>query len=368
MAISKIEEIIEDFRQGKMVILMDDEDRENEGDILMAASMVRPEDINFMARYGRGLICLTLSKARCKQLNLPLMVDKNEAQFSTAFTVSIEAAEGVTTGISAADRARTVQAAVAPDAKPSDVVQPGHIFPLMAQDGGVLTRNGHTEAGCDLARLAGLEPAAVIVEILNEDGTMARRPDLEIFAEQHGIKLGTIADLIEYRNQHETTIQKVSQCHMPTEYGEFELTTFRDTIDNQLHFALSKPPKDPSKPVLVRVHLHDYLNDVLNCQRGTAGSWPLDKAMRRINEEGGIIVVIGHQTGEAELLARLDHYAAVDAGSTTEVCKPNIASRRVGVGSQILKAMGVKQIRLLSSPKRYALSGFGLEVTEYISE
>ncbi len=368
MAISKIEEIIEDFRQGKMVILMDDEDRENEGDILMAASMVRPEDINFMARYGRGLICLTLSKARCKQLNLPLMVDKNEAQFSTAFTVSIEAAEGVTTGISAADRARTVQAAVAPDATPSDVVQPGHIFPLMAQDGGVLTRNGHTEAGCDLARLAGLEPAAVIVEILNEDGTMARRPDLEIFAQQHGIKLGTIAELIEYRNQHETTIQKVSQCKMPTEYGEFELTTFRDTIDNQLHFALSKPQKDPSKPVLVRVHLHDYLNDVLACQRGTAGSWPLDKAMRLIDEEGGIIVVIGHQTGEDELLARLDHYAAVDAGETTEVCKPKAASRRVGVGSQILKAMGVKQMRLLSSPKRYALSGFGLEVTEYISE
>ncbi|WP_024871306.1 bifunctional 3,4-dihydroxy-2-butanone-4-phosphate synthase/GTP cyclohydrolase II [Tolumonas lignilytica] len=368
MAISKIEEIIEDFRQGKMVILMDDEDRENEGDILMAASMVRPEDINFMARYGRGLICLTLSKARCQQLNLPLMVDKNEAQFSTNFTVSIEAAEGVTTGISAADRARTVQAAVAPDAKPTDVVQPGHIFPLMAQDGGVLTRNGHTEAGCDLARLAGLEPAAVIVEILNEDGTMARRPDLEKFAAEHGLKLGTIADLIEYRNQHETTVQKISQCQMPTEYGEFELTTFRDTIDNQLHFALSKPAKDPSQPVLVRVHLHDYLNDVLNCQRGNLRSWPLDKAMSRINDEGGIIVIIGHENTQEELLARLEHYSAVDAGQTTESCKPKAASRRVGVGSQILKAMGVTQMRLLSSPKRYVLSGFGLEVVEYISE
>jgi 3,4-dihydroxy 2-butanone 4-phosphate synthase / GTP cyclohydrolase II len=368
MAISKIEEIIEDFRQGKMVILMDDEDRENEGDILMAASMVRPEDINFMARYGRGLICLTLSKARCQQLNLPLMVDKNEAQFSTNFTVSIEAAEGVTTGISAADRARTIQAAVAHDAKPSDVVQPGHIFPLMAQDGGVLTRNGHTEAGCDLARLAGLEPAAVIVEILNEDGTMARRPDLEKFAAEHGLKLGTIAELIEYRNQHETTIQKVSQCHMPTEYGDFELTTFRDTIDNQVHFALSKPQKDPSKPVLVRVHLHDYLNDVLNCQRGDLRSWPLDKAMIRINEEGGIVVIIGHENSQQDLLARIEHYSAVDAEQLTEICKPKSASRRVGVGSQILKAMGVKQMRLLSSPKRYVLSGFGLEVVEYISE
>jgi len=368
MAISKIEEIIEDFRQGKMVILMDDEDRENEGDILMAASMVRPEDINFMAKYGRGLICLTLSKARCKQLNLPLMVDKNEAQFSTNFTVSIEAAEGVTTGISAADRARTVQAAVAADAKPSDVVQPGHIFPLMAQDGGVLTRNGHTEAGCDLARLAGLEPAAVIVEILNEDGTMARRPDLELFAAEHGIKLGTIAELIEYRNQHETTIQKVSQCHMPTEYGDFELTTFRDTIDNQVHFALSKPQTDPTKPVLVRVHLHDYLNDVLNSQRGDLRGWPLDKAMSRINEEGGIVVIIGHDNSQQDLLARIEHYSAVDAGQSAEICKPKSASRRVGVGSQILKAMGVKQMRLLSSPKRYVLSGFGLEVVEYISE
>jgi 3,4-dihydroxy 2-butanone 4-phosphate synthase/GTP cyclohydrolase II len=368
MAISKIEEIIEDFRQGKMVILMDDEDRENEGDILMAASMVRPEDINFMAKYGRGLICLTLSKARCQQLNLPLMVDKNEAQFSTNFTVSIEAAEGVTTGISAADRARTVLAAVAPDAKPSDVVQPGHIFPLMAQDGGVLTRNGHTEAGCDLARLAGMEPAAVIVEILNEDGTMARRPDLEVFAAEHGLKLGTIAELIEYRNQHETTIQKVSQCHMPTEYGDFELTTFRDTIDNQVHFALSKPQQNPTKPVLVRVHLHDYLNDVLNSQRGDLRSWPLDKAMSRINEEGGILVIIGHDNSQQDLLSRIDHYAAVDAGHSTEVCSPKSASRRVGVGSQILKAMGVKQMRLLSSPKRYVLSGFGLEVVEYISE
>ena len=226
MALSTTQEIIADIKAGKMVILMDDEDRENEGDLIMAASCVRPEDINFMARYGRGLICLTLTRDRCKQLALPLMVDRNNAQFSTAFTVTIEAAEGVTTGISAADRAVTVQAAVAPNAKAADLVQPGHIFPLMAQDGGVLTRAGHTEAGCDLARLAGYEPASVIVEILNEDGTMARRPDLELFAEQHGIKLGTIADLIEYRNQHETTVEKVAECKLPTEFGEFDLITF----------------------------------------------------------------------------------------------------------------------------------------------
>ncbi len=238
----------------------------------------------------------------------------------------------------------------------------------MAQDGGVLTRNGHTEAGCDLARLAGLEPAAVIVEILNEDGTMARRPDLEKFAEEHQIKLGTIADLIEYRNQNETTVVQVSQCLLPTEQGEFQLTTFRDTVDKQIHFAMSKPAKDPSQPVLVRVHLHDYITDVLGSTRGQLRSWPLDKAMARIQEEGGIVVVIGNDNPQEEMLARIQHYAAVDAGETAEATKSRFASRRVGVGSQILKAMGVTKMRLLSSPKRYNLSGFGLEVTEYISE
>ena len=267
MALSTTAEIIEEFRQGKMVILMDDEDRENEGDLIMPASMVRPEDINFMARFGRGLICLTLTKARCQRLNLPLMVGNNGAQVSANFTVSIEAAEGVSTGISAADRARTVLAAVAPEATANDVVQPGHIFPLMAQEGGVLTRAGHTEAGCDLARLAGFEPAAVIVEILNEDGTMARRPDLEKFAAEHGIKLGTIADLIEYRNQHETTVEEVARCQLPTEYGVFELVTFRDTIDSQLHFALCKGELNGAVAPLVRVHLHDYFSDVLLTDR-----------------------------------------------------------------------------------------------------
>ena len=240
MAFNTTQEIIEDIRQGKMVILMDDEDRENEGDLIMAAEHVTPEAINFMVTHARGLVCLPMTQERCRTLNLPLMVDKNEAQFSTNFTVSIEAATGVTTGISAADRATTIKAAVAKDAKATDIVQPGHIFPLIAKDGGVLNRAGHTEAGVDLPRLAGLEPAGVIVEILNEDGTMARRPELEKFAEKHNLKIGTIADLIEYRNLNETTIQKVAQCNMPTEYGDFELHTFKDSIDNQLHFALKK--------------------------------------------------------------------------------------------------------------------------------
>src|SRR5690606_17650026 len=273
---------IADMKAVKMVNLMDDEDSENEGDLIMAASCVRPEDINFMARYGRGLICLTLTRARCKQLALPLMVDRNNAQFSTAFTVTIEAAEGVTTGISAADRAVTVQAAVAPDAKAADLVQPGHIFPLMAQDGGVLTRAGHTEAGCDLARLAGYEAASVIVEILNEDGTMARRPALESFAAQPGIKLGTIADLIEHRNRHDATVAKVAECKLPTECGELDLIALRDPIDNQVRFALKKGEVGAGQPALVRVHLHDVLSDLLQADRHAARSWPLPKSMARI--------------------------------------------------------------------------------------
>ncbi|MGO1246151.1 MAG: bifunctional 3,4-dihydroxy-2-butanone-4-phosphate synthase/GTP cyclohydrolase II [Oceanisphaera sp.] len=367
MALSNTQDIIDDIRQGKMVILMDDEDRENEGDLIMASHHVRPEDINFMAKYGRGLICLTLTEARCRQLDIPQMVSNNTEQFSTAFTVSIEAAEGVTTGISAADRARTVQAAVAPEAKPSDLVQPGHIFPLKAQNGGVLTRAGHTEAGCDLARLAGLEPSAVIVEILNEDGTMARRPDLEVFAKEHDIKLGTIADLIEYRNQHETTIEQVSRCNLPTEFGDFELVTFRDTIDNQVHFALKKGEVNAEEPTLVRVHIHDMFTDVLMTDRHSARTWPLNKSMQRIANEGGVMVILGREETPDHLLSLVRQFEAVDKGKRPAAAKWQGTSRRVGVGSQILQAMGVGKMKLLSSPKRYhALSGFGLEVVEYI--
>lgn len=336
-------EIIEDIRQGKMVILMDDEDRENEGDLVMAAEYITPDAVNFMATHGRGLICLTLTKKRCEQLKLPLMVDKNLSPFATAFTLSIEAAEGVTTGISAADRARTVKAAVARDAKPSDIVYPGHIFPLMAQDGGVLVRAGHTEAGCDLARLAGLEPAAVIVEILNEDGTMARRPDLEIFANKHGIKIGTIADLIEYRNLHETTIEQVASCQLPTEFGEFKLVTFRDTIDNQIHFALIKGAIDAEQPTLVRVHLHNTFSDLLLSDRGANRSFSLHSAMKRIAEEGGVLVLLGKNESSEELMQMVQNFEAEDKGekARTELWKGT--SRNVGVGSQILASLGVKK-------------------------
>ncbi len=362
-------EIIDDIRHGKMVILMDDEDRENEGDLVMAAEYVTPEAINFMATHGRGLICLTLTRKRCQQLDLQLMVDKNKSPFATAFTVSIEAAEGVTTGISAADRARTVKAAVARDAKPSDIVQPGHIFPLMAQDGGVLVRAGHTEAGCDLARLAGLEPAAVIVEILNEDGTMARRPDLEVFAEKHGIKIGTIADLIEYRNLNETTIEQVARCQLPTAVGDFELVTFRDTIDGQLHFALVKGQIQPEQPTLVRVHLQDTFSDLLLSNRGANRSFSLHSAMSRIQQEGGVLVLLGKQDSSDDLVQLVQYFAAQDAGQNPRSPSWKGTSRNVGVGSQILASLGVRKMRLLSQPKKYhALSGFGLEVVDYVCE
>ncbi|KIO36261.1 MULTISPECIES: bifunctional 3,4-dihydroxy-2-butanone-4-phosphate synthase/GTP cyclohydrolase II [unclassified Shewanella] len=367
MALHSIEAIIEDIRLGKMVILMDDEDRENEGDLIMAANLVTPEAINFMATYGRGLICQTMTKARCEQLNLPLMVSNNNAQFSTNFTVSIEAAEGVTTGISAYDRAVTVQAAVARDAKPSDIVQPGHIFPLMAQEGGVLIRAGHTEAGCDLARLAGHEPSAVIVEILNEDGTMARRPDLEVFAEKHGLKIGTIADLIEYRNTKETTVVREAKCKLPTRFGEFDMITYRDTIDNQLHYVLVKGEVEAN--ALVRVHLQNTFNDLLHSERDEKRSWPLEKAMARIADEGGVLVVLGHQQSNEELIAKVKAFEAEDKGEIGAPAPWQGTSRQVGVGSQILADVGVTSMRLLSSPKRYhSLSGFGLEVTEYIAE
>ncbi len=369
MAISSAQEIIDDIRQGKMVVLMDDEDRENEGDLIIAAEAITPEAINFMATHGRGLICLTLTQQRCQQLGLPLMVSDNNAQFSTAFTVSIEASEGVTTGISAADRARTVQAAVAPNANAADLVQPGHVFPLMAQEGGVLTRAGHTEAGCDLARLGGFNPSSVIVEILNEDGTMARRPDLEVFCDKHGIKLGTIADLIEYRNLNETTIERVAECTLPTEFGEFDLVTYRDTIDNQIHYAMRKG-EISANPTLVRVHLQDTFTDLLRSDRTAERSWGLTRAMSRISEEGGVLVILGKEETPDSIINKVKAFEAQDKGEKPAGAKWQGTSRRVGIGSQILADLGVKQMRLLSSStKRYhALSGFGLNVVEYVTE
>jgi 3,4-dihydroxy 2-butanone 4-phosphate synthase/GTP cyclohydrolase II len=368
MALNATEEIIEDLRAGKMVIIMDDEGRENEGDLVMAGECVRPDDINFMARFGRGLICLTLTRERCRQLRLPLMVQDNQASHSTAFTVSIEAAHGVTTGISAADRAATVQAAVKADARPEDIVQPGHIFPLMARAGGVLTRAGHTEAGCDLARLAGFEAASVIVEILNEDGTMARRPDLEVFAREHGLKIGTIEDLIRYRVQNEKTVERVAESRFPTEFGEFRLIAFRDRIDGQDHLALVRGEPAGEHPTLVRVHVQNTLCDVLGSTLGRG--WPLRDAIRRVAQEGeGVVVVIR----EPEDLARdVQHVEQLQAeasqprqGDDSE--RPQTL-RTYGIGAQILHDLGVRKMRILSAPKiMHGLGGFDLEVVEYVS-
>ena len=370
MPFNTTEELIEDIKAGKMVILLDDEDRENEGDLVMAACHVQPEHINFMASHARGLICLTLTRERCQQLNLPLMVDNNLAQHGTNFTLSIEAAEGVSTGISAADRARTVQAAVAPNALPTDIVQPGHIFPLMAADGGVLNRAGHTEAGCDLARLAGVEPAAVIVEILNEDGTMARRPELEAYAERHGLKIGTIADLIEYRNLNETTVSKLNECQWPTPYGDFVMHSFQDTIDNELHYALVLGDVDNGEPVLTRVHLANIFSDMLFGERAAKRSWPLDQAIARVAEEGrGIVLVIGNHEPLHSISEQLNRFAREDKGEQVPAKNLKEASRRVGIGSQILASLGANQLKLLSPERKYhALSGFKIEIVEFIDQ
>ncbi len=368
MPLNSIEKIIEDIRQGRMVILMDDEDRENEGDLIMAASLVRPEDINFMARYGRGLICLTLTRERCQQLRLPLMVTDNNEKHSTNFTVSIEAARGVTTGISAYDRAHTVRTAVAPDATPADLVQPGHIFPLMAQPGGVLTRAGHTEAGCDLTRLAGLEPAAVIVEILNEDGSMARRPDLEVFAREHGLKMGTIADLIHYRLQTEPTVERVAECRMPTEFGEFRLVAYRDLLERELHLALVKGEIEPETPTLVRVHMQHTLCDLFGNQRDCG--WPLRDALAHISEKGsGIAIVLRQQESAEELIRHIKDYQLADDGVVLPHQEKATDLRTYGIGAQILIDLGVRRMRVMSSPKKmHGLSGFGLEVEGYESQ
>jgi 3,4-dihydroxy 2-butanone 4-phosphate synthase/GTP cyclohydrolase II len=365
MQLNTVEELVEDIRQGKMVILMDDEDRENEGDLVIAGVHVRPEDINFMAKNARGLICLTLTHERCEQLDLPLMVGRNGTELGTNFTVSIEAAEGVTTGISAADRARTVRVAVDAEAKPRDIVQPGHIFPLMAQPGGVLHRAGHTEAGCDLARLAGLEPAAVIVEIMNEDGTMARRPDLEKFAEEHDLKIGTIADLIQYRMVHEKTVEKVSEHTLPTWYGDFQMVAFRDVVDDLTHVCLVKGTIDPEKTTTVRVHQVDPLRDVMSAKIDGRTGWNMHRVLAELSEQdAGVVIVLGQDYKSNELLDQIQDYFE---GQRRPFTMNGPAYRNIGTGSQILRELGVRKMRLLSSPMRFnALSGFDLEIEEYV--
>ncbi|OQW40450.1 MAG: 3,4-dihydroxy-2-butanone-4-phosphate synthase [Proteobacteria bacterium SG_bin4] len=362
MNISAIQDIIADLKRGKMVILVDEEDRENEGDLVLAADFVTPEAINFMATHGRGLICLTLTEERCQQLDLPLMVSANRSPLGTNFTLSIEAASGVTTGISAADRACTVQAAVKADAKPQDIVQPGHIFPLMAQKGGVLVRAGHTEAGCDLARLAGLTAASVICEILKEDGSMARLPDLIEFAKKHQLKIGAIADLIEYRSQTESLVTRVAERVIQTMHGEFVLTAFRDEIANTIHLALVKGVIDPSAETLVRVHEPLSVIDLLDVHDNTH-SWSIHDAMKLIAEAGhGVVVLLHRKESAAKLLERIQKKEAHDHSPIKTDLRDH------GIGAQILKDLNVGKMRLMAAPRKMpSVTGFGLEVTSYVN-
>jgi len=367
--LAPIAELIDDIRQGKMVILMDDEDRENEGDIIMAAEKVQAEHINFMARHARGLICLPMTRERCEQLNLPLMVRDNGSGFGTKFTLSIEATAGVTTGISAADRARTVQAAVAANAKPTDIVQPGHIFPLMAEPGGVLRRAGHTEAACDLSALAGCDPSGVICEIMNDDGSMARRPELEVFALTHGIKMGTIADLIHYRIVNEQTVDHLEALPQPTVYGDMTLHVFRDRIQGAHHLALVNGQPTPDQPTTVRVHLADTLRDIMGLMKDGQGRWDAQRSLAEIaGSAPGVFVLIDDARPHQDLKDQLD--ILLDRVRQPRTSDSDGAGNylTIGTGSQILRHLGVGKMRLLSSPWKFsALSGFDLEVVERLN-
>ncbi|MFA6061171.1 MAG: bifunctional 3,4-dihydroxy-2-butanone-4-phosphate synthase/GTP cyclohydrolase II [Gallionella sp.] len=357
--ISPVEEIVAEIRKGNMVILVDEEDRENEGDLVFAAEFATAEKINFMARHGRGLICLTLTEAHCRQINLPLMVQENGLQLATNFTMSIEAATGVTTGISAGDRARTVLVAADKNAKPADIVQPGHIFPLRAQNGGVLVRAGHTEAGCDLAQLAGLTPASVICEILKDDGEMARLPDLIEYAKLHGLKIGTIADLIEHRSQHEKLVERVSRRKIQTAYGEFDLATYVDKTTQRTHLALVKGDINQGVETLVRVHEPLSVMDFME-QKTAGSSTSVHQAMTKMaGADASVLVLLHRAETPADLLAR----ASGDAGG-----HGHWDPRSYGIGAQILRDLNVGKMRLLATPhKMPSMAGFGLEVVGYAS-
>jgi len=364
MHFDSIETLLDDVRRGRMIVMLDDEDRENEGDLIMAASMVRPEDINFMARYGRGLICLSLTRERCKQLGLQLMVRDTDRHHQTNFTVSIEAAEGVTTGISAYDRAHTIRTAVRPDAGPDDLNQPGHVFPLMAQPGGVLARAGHTEASLDLALLAGLEPAGVLVEILNEDGTMARRPELETFVAEHDLKIGTVADLIRYRLGTEQNVECIHTQRVGTAHGPFELRVFRDRINQKLHWALLRGSIDSGEPFPVRVHVPELLGDVIGVTEPAFGM-PLNAALADIARRGrGLALVLGYDESDADRLAGL---RGPEVGAETGRDRAAGELRSYGIAAQIIAELGIRRMQVFGAPKRlHALDGFGLEITEYV--
>ena len=354
-----IKEIIEDIKQGKMVIILDDEERENEGDLVCAADLVTPEIVNFMASKGKGLICLPMSPDLCNKFDLPMMTHKNRAANRTAFTVSIEAAKGITTGISAADRSHTIKTAVSKDSKPSDIVQPGHIFPLKAMEGGILSRAGHTEAACDLAKLAGLQAAGVICEIMNDDGTMARRDDLIKFGEEHNIKVGTIADLIDYRLSSDSTIEAVHDRDISNEFGEFQLIVWRDTVNDEYHFSLSKGDLSKVKSPLVRVQTHSILQDTLGIEE-LGKNWSIRRSLERISkEEAGLFVLINHRDAKSYWLNKLEN----------KETEPKTNRRVIGVGSQILRAIGLKEITVLGTPTKYnAVSGFNIEITGFINE
>ncbi|MGJ8515887.1 bifunctional 3,4-dihydroxy-2-butanone-4-phosphate synthase/GTP cyclohydrolase II [Carnimonas bestiolae] len=369
MALSSVADLVSDIAQGKMVILLDDEGRENEGDVIIAAECVEAEHINFMARHARGLICMPLSRQRAKQLGLDLMVRDNGSGFGTKFTVSIEAANGITTGISAADRARTIRVAAARGATASDIVQPGHVFPLISEDGGVLRRAGHTEAACDLAAMAGFEPAGVICEVMNDDGTMARREDLEAFAAEHDIRIGTIADLIEYRIHHQQTITEVSAEPVNTAFGEFMLHTFKDSITGRHHLALVNGQPHPEQTVTVRVHVPDSLRDILMLDSSSGGrSWSGSEALEVLSKQPcGVLVLLDEGGTPLDYKTQLDIFFGrrqLPRDSSQDASGQYLA---VGTGAQILRALGVGRMRLLTSPLRFsALAGFGLEVVEQV--
>jgi len=363
-SISSVQDIVADIRQGRMVILVDEEDRENEGDLVMAAEHVNAEAVNFMARFGRGLICLTLTQERCERLQLPPMTARNGDKKGTAFTVSIEAAEGVSTGISAADRARTIQVAVAAHAQAHDLVQPGHVFPLQAVPGGVLMRAGHTEAGCDLAALAGCLPAAMICEIMNDDGTMARLPDLQVFAAQHGLKIGTIADLIHHRSQVESLVEQVGQRPIQTAAGEFVLHAFKDKTTHGVHLALVRGTWSADEATLVRVHEPLSVLDALEVGR-TMHSWSLDASLARVAAEGkGVLVFLNCGETSAQLLSQFNGTATASHGPQQN----KLDLRNYGIGAQILRDIGVHKMRLMGNPRRMpSMTGYGLEIVGYVA-
>ena len=369
MALSPITDILADFKAGKMVILVDEEDRENEGDLVLAADFVTPEAINFMARYGRGLICLTLTEERCRLLQLPLMSAHNGTRTGTNFTVSIEAAEGVTSGISAADRARTIRSAVAPDARPTDIVQPGHIFPIMARNGGVLMRAGHTEAGCDLGALTGLTPAAVICEIMKDDGEMARLPDLEVFAREHRLKIGAIADLIHHRSATESLIERVAERPVATSSGPMRMVAYRDKPAGAAHLALVQGVIDPAREVLVRVHEPVSMLDLIEVDR-TTHSWSIHRSLQAIARHGqGVLVLLNCASTAADLFASFDALCQADVGPEAASHNRRTAGidlRTYGIGAQILRDLQVRKMRLLSQPRKMpSMTGYDLEITGF---